>query len=410
MTVSRAWPFSARTLQCAVRVAAIFLSGAGYSSGQAAPAAAQQTPAAGAPAASAARASESFDLNEIRVDGSTVLPQEQVEEAVYPYLGPGKTADDVEQARKSLQYVYAKAGFVTVSVTQARWLDRAGGVILARAAEGADALLCAPADRLDAACIEALPASLRVLATFSVGMDHIDLAAARARGLPVVNTPGVLSAATAEFTMLLLLEAARRAGEGERRLRAGAWRGWSPSGFLGTEVNGKTLGIFGMGRIGQALAAMARGFSMKVHYRNRTRLNPALEAGATYHSDDASFLQASQFLALLAPGGETTRHWLNATRLAQLPASAIVVNTARGTLVDDAALIAALRCRHVAAAGLDVFPDEPNVPPGYLDLESVVLTPHIASATTETRAAMGHLALDGIDAVLAGREAANLVK
>jgi lactate dehydrogenase-like 2-hydroxyacid dehydrogenase len=287
--------------------------------------------------------------------------------------------------------------------------DRAGGATLAQAAEGADALLCAPADRLDAATIKSLPGSLRVLATFSVGTDHIDLTAARARGLPVVNTPGVLSAATAEFTMLLLLAAARRGGEGERKVRAGAWRGWSPAGFLGTEVNGKHLGIFGMGRIGQSLAIMARGFAMKVHYRNRNRLDPVLEAGAIYHADDASFLQASQFLALMAPGGEATRQWLNASRLAQLPAGAIVVNTARGTLVDDDALIAALRSSHVAAAGLDVFPDEPDVPTGYLELESVVLTPHIASATTETRAAMGHLALDGIDAVLGGVAASNLV-
>jgi lactate dehydrogenase-like 2-hydroxyacid dehydrogenase len=291
-----------------------------------------------------------------------------------------------------------------------KFWDRADGTTLALASEGADALLCAPSDKLDAACIDALPASLRVLATFSVGTDHIDLAAARARGLPVVNTPGVLSAATAEFTMMLMLAAARRGGEGERKLRAGAWRGWSPADFLGTEVNGKTLGIFGMGRIGQAVAAMARGFSMKVHYRNRTRLDPAVEAGAIFHDDDESFLRASQFLCLLAPGGETTRHWLNAARLAQLPRGAIVVNTARGTLVDDAALIAALRDGHVAAAGLDVFPDEPNVPAGYLELESVVLTPHIASATTETRTAMGHLALDGIDAVLGGREVPNLVK
>jgi lactate dehydrogenase-like 2-hydroxyacid dehydrogenase len=287
--------------------------------------------------------------------------------------------------------------------------DRAGGATLAEAAGGADAVLCAPSDRVDAACIAALPGSVRVLATFSVGTDHIDLAAARGRGLAVVNTPGVLSAATAEFTMMLLLEAARRAGEGERRLRAGLWRGWAPAGFLGTEVNGKRLGIFGMGRIGQALASMARGFAMQVHYRNRSRLDPAREAGAIYHDNDASFLRASQFLALLAPGGETTRHWLNADRLAQLPAGAIVVNTARGTLVEDDALIAALRSGHVAAAGLDVFADEPNVPAGYLDLECVVLTPHIASATSETRAAMGHLALDGIAAVLGGRKAPNLV-
>lgn len=281
---------------------------------------------------------------------------------------------------------------------------------LAAAARDMDAVLCTPWDRLDGATIAALPGAVRVLATNSVGTDHIDLAAARARGLPVVHTPGVLNAATAEFTFLLLLAAARRAGEAERQVRAGAWQGPSPTTFLGTEVSGKRLGIFGMGRIGQVLAGMARGFSMEVHYRNRSRLDPAREAGAVYHADDESFLAASQFLALLAPSGAQTRHWLNAARLALLPAGAVVVNTARGALVDDAALIASLTRGHIAAAGLDVFADEPHVPAGYLGLPSVVLTPHIASATVETRQAMGHLALDGIEAVLAGRMPENIVK
>jgi lactate dehydrogenase-like 2-hydroxyacid dehydrogenase len=281
---------------------------------------------------------------------------------------------------------------------------------LAAAAAGVDAVLCTPWNRLDGATVAALPASVRVLATNSVGTDHIDLAAARARGLPVVHTPDVLNAATAEFTFLLLLAAARRAGEGERQLRAGQWQGPSPATFLGTDVSGKRIGIFGMGRIGQVLAGMARGFSMSVHYRNRTRLDPAREAGAFYHAEDESFLAASQFLVLLAPSVAQTRHWLNAARLARLPAGAVVVNTARGALVDDDALVAALTSGHIAAAGLDVFPDEPNVPAGYLALPSVVLTPHIASATVETREAMGHLALDGIEAVLSGRVPDNIVK
>jgi lactate dehydrogenase-like 2-hydroxyacid dehydrogenase len=288
-----------------------------------------------------------------------------------------------------------------------RWTR--SGPSLATAAACMDAVLCTPADTMDAATIAALPASVRVIGTFSVGFDHIDIAAARARGVAVVNTPGVLSAATAEFTLLLLLAAARRAGQGERQLRAGEWLGWSPATFLGTQVSGKALGIFGMGRIGQALAGMARGLAMTIHYRNRGRLDAALEAGAIFHDNDASFLAASQFLALCAPASEATRHWLNEARLAMLPAGAVVVNTARGALVDDAALIAALQSGHIAAAGLDVFPDEPRVPEGYLALQSVVLTPHIASATWETREAMGYLALDGIDAVLAGRTPANLV-
>ncbi len=277
------------------------------------------------------------------------------------------------------------------------------------AAAGADALLCCTADRLDAATIEALPDSIRVIATFSVGYDHIALPACRARGIPVCNTPDVLSVATAECAFLLALAAARRAGEGERLVRAGLWTGWAPTQLIGTQISGLSLGIFGMGRIGREMAQMARGFGMTIHYMNRTRLAPELEQGAHFHADEASFLAASQVLSLHAPGGEGTYHWLNAARIAQLPAGAIVVNAARGTLVDDAALIAALRSGHVAAAGLDVFEGEPKLHPDYLTLENAVLLPHIGSATGRTRDAMGFLALDGIDAVLAGRKPDNLV-
>ena len=281
---------------------------------------------------------------------------------------------------------------------------------LPTAVQGADAILCIPGVRLDAAVIGSLPHCMRVIGTFSVGTDHIDLEAARARGIKVVNTPGVLSQATAEFTMALVLAAARRIGEAERAVRAGRWQDWVGAAPLGQDVSGKRVGIFGMGRIGQRLSRIARlGFGMQVHYRNRNRLAPELEDGAVFHAEDTSFLAASQVLCLLAPGGAATSGWLNAARLATLPPRAIVVNTARGTLVDDAALGAALRSGHVAAAGLDVFPREPRVPEVYLGLENVVLTPHIATATEETRDAMGMAVLDGIDAVLAGREARNLV-
>ena len=281
---------------------------------------------------------------------------------------------------------------------------------LPTAVQGADAILCIPGVRLDAAVIGSLPHSVRVIGTFSVGTDHIDVGAARSRGIRVVNTPGVLSQATAEFTMALVLAAARRIGEAERAVRAGQWQNWVAAASLGQDVSGKRVGIFGMGRIGQRLARIARlGFGMKVHYRNRNRLAPELEDGAVFHADDAGFLAASQVLCLLAPGGAATSGWLNADRIAALPRRAIVVNTARGTLVDDAALAAALRSGHVAAAGLDVFPREPRVPEVYLGLENVVLTPHIATATEETRDAMGNTVLDGIDAVLAGREPGNIV-
>ena len=280
--------------------------------------------------------------------------------------------------------------------------------LLARA-DGAAAVLCCPAERLDAATVERLPSSVRVLGTFSVGTDHIDLQAARARGLPVVNTPDVLSVATAECAMLLILAAARRAGEAERLVRAGRWGGWRPTQLMGTLVSGRRLGVFGMGRIGRELARMAAGFGMPVHYRDRERLPPALEAGAVFHADDDSFLAHCDVLSLHAPGGEGTRHWLDAERIAKLPRGAVIANAARGTLVDDAALVAALRSGHVAAAGLDVYNGEPAIHAGYLELENVVLLPHLGSATLETRDAMGHLVLDGIDSVLAGRRPGNQV-
>ncbi len=277
------------------------------------------------------------------------------------------------------------------------------GVEMLARAEGAAAILCSPAERLDAETIGKLPASVKVIGTFSVGFDHIDIGAARARGIPVVNTPDVLSIATAECAMLLILAAARRAGEGERMMRAGGWGGWRPTQLLGTLVSGRRLGIFGMGRIGRELARMAAGFEMAVHYLDQARLPPELERGATYHGDDDSFLGECDVLSLHAPGGEGTRHWLNAARIGKLPRGAIVANAARGTLVDDTALIAALRSGQVAAAGLDVYNGEPSVDKRYFELENVVLLPHLGSATAETRDAMGHLVLDGIDAVLAGK-------
>ncbi len=280
---------------------------------------------------------------------------------------------------------------------------------LAAKAEGADALLCCPGDTLDAAAIQALPASVKVIGTFSVGYDHIDVAAAKARGIQLCHTPDVLSVATAECAMLLLLAAARRAGEGERLVRSGTWQGWAPTQLLGTQVSGGRLGIFGMGRIGREIARMARGFDMEIHYRDMTRLPPELENGAVFHDSDDSFLPLCQFLSLNAPGGGGTRHWLNHDRIARLPRGAVVVNAARGTLVDDDALISALRGGQIAAAGLDVYHEEPRLHPEYLTLENVVLLPHLGSATTATRDAMGRIVLAGIGAVLAGDTPANLV-
>jgi lactate dehydrogenase-like 2-hydroxyacid dehydrogenase len=280
--------------------------------------------------------------------------------------------------------------------------------IVARAS-GADAILCCPGDILDEDVIAALPGTVKAIGTFSVGYDHVAMAAARARGIKVCNTPDVLSVATAECAMLLILAAARRAGEGERLVRSGGWQGWAPTQLLGTRVSGRRLGILGMGRIGLEIARMARGFGMEIHYRDMARLPRDLEQGAYFHDTDESFLPLCEVLSLNAPGGEGTRHWLNNDRIARLPPGAVVVNAARGSLVDDTALIAALRIGHVAAAGLDVYDGEPRIDPGYLSLDNVFLLPHLGSATVETRDAMGRAVLSGISAILAGQTPANIV-
>ncbi len=288
---------------------------------------------------------------------------------------------------------------------------RDGAEIVRRAAgSGAAGILCAAGDPMNAATINALPPSVKALATFSVGFDHIDIAAAKARGLVVTNTPEVLSFATAETAFTLMLMAARRAGEGERLVRAGKWEGWAPTQLMGVTLEGKALGIAGFGRIGRELAGMARGFRMKVHYRDLHRAPPELEQGATFHEGEDSFLGAVDILSMHMPGGEATRKWLNTERIAKMKKGSIVINTGRGGSVDDAALVEALRSGHIRAAGLDVYDGEPKVFEGYLGLENVALLPHLGSATEETRDAMGHRALENLDAVLIhGRDAPHRV-
>ncbi|WP_231966836.1 2-hydroxyacid dehydrogenase [Terriglobus roseus] len=280
---------------------------------------------------------------------------------------------------------------------------------LLQAADGADAVLVSPVNKLDARFFSLLSNSVKVIATFSVGYDHIDLAAAHARGIPVSHTPGVLTDATADVGMLLLLGASRRAYEAQQRLRSGLWAS-SKGDLLGWSLQGKVLGIYGMGRIGQALAHRARAFGMQVHYNNRSRLSPDEEQGAVFHEDAASLLRVSQFLSLNAPASQDTRHFLRTENIDLLPAGAIVINTARGALVNDDDLITALKSGRIAAAGLDVFEGEPKLNPGYLDLPNAFLLPHIGSATVETRTAMGMLALDNIEAVLKGRPAPTLLR
>jgi len=273
---------------------------------------------------------------------------------------------------------------------------------LVKMAPEADALLVCPTDKVDTELIARLPESIRVIATFSVGCDHIDIAAAGKRGIAVTNTPEVLTDATADIAMLLMLGAARGAVWGENMVRGAAWQAWSPTHPLGIHVTAKRLGILGMGRIGQAMARRARGFDMKIHYHGRKRLTPDIEQDAVYHAKLDDFLSKADFLSLHCALTPDTRHLLNAERIAKLPAGAIIVNTARGDIIDDNALIAALESGHVAAAGLDVFSNEPDIDPRYRDFENVFMLPHLGSATRETRDAMGHRAVDNLEAFFNG--------
>ena len=269
-------------------------------------------------------------------------------------------------------------------------------------AQGADAIIPSHTERLSADVIARLPVSVRAICSFSVGYDHIDLQAAKERGITVTNTPDVLSDATAEIAVLLMLGAARRAHEGAQLIRTATWREWSPTYQLGIQVTGKRLGIVGMGRVGQVVAARARGFDMEIHYHNRRRLEPELEKGAIFHDTLEDLLPRSDFLSVPCPATPDTRHLLNAERIALLPQDAVVVNTARGAVVDDDALIAALRSGRLFSVGLDVFNNEPDIDPRYRDLPNTFLLPHIGSATRETRDAMGFRALDNLDAIFAG--------
>ncbi len=280
--------------------------------------------------------------------------------------------------------------------------------ILSRAA-GADALLVSPTETIDAGFIARLPAGIKILATFSVGYDHIDLEAAAKRRIAVTNTPDVLTDATADVAMLLLLGAARGANWGMAMVREDKWPAWSPTSPLGLDVTGKRLGILGMGRIGRAVAHRARAFDMKIHYHNRSRLAPELELDAQYHENLGALLRVSDFLSINCLMSPRNKGLLNAKTIALLPKGAIVINTARGAIIDDNALIDALQSGHLAAAGLDVFDNEPDIDPRYRKLDNVFALPHLGSATPETRAAMGHRAVDNLDAFFAHKTPSDLL-
>jgi lactate dehydrogenase-like 2-hydroxyacid dehydrogenase len=267
-----------------------------------------------------------------------------------------------------------------------------------------DAILPCHSERFDASTVARLSDRVKIIANHSVGVDHCDLAALKSRGIVVTNTPDVLSDATAEIAMLLLLGAARRAAEGDMLVRSGNWTSWSPSFMVGTQVTGKRIGIIGMGRVGQVMAKRCRGFGMEVHYHNRSRLPENLEQGAIYHESLDTLLPVSDFLSLHCPATPESTGLMNAARLAQLPKGAILVNTARGALVVEDDLLAAIESGHLAAAGLDCFVTEPGGNPKFASHYNIFMLPHIGSATRETRDAMGFRALDNLDAFFAGKE------
>ena len=269
-------------------------------------------------------------------------------------------------------------------------------------AQGCEGLLVTATERFDAEVIAELPDTVKIMATYSVGYDHIDVAAAQARGITVTNTPDVLTDATADIALLLLLGAARGAHWGEAIVRGGTWGAWAPTHPLGIHVTGKRLGVLGMGRIGRGVARRARAFGMEIHYHNRSQLHREQACGAQFHSTPESLFEVSDFLSINCASTAETRGLLNAEAIARLPEGAIVVNTARGDIVDDDALIAALKSGRIAAAGLDVFRNEPNLDPRYRELNNTFLLPHLGSATIETRIAMGMRALDNLDAYFRG--------
>ena len=280
---------------------------------------------------------------------------------------------------------------------------------LVELSDGASGFLVTPFDRIDASFFDRAAASVKIVATRSVGYDHIDIAPAARRHIPVGYAPGVLTDATADATILLLLGASRRAYQAQQFLRAGEWPQGAPLALIGRQLTGKVLGILGMGRIGQAVAHRARALGMQIHYSNPSPLSEDAAHGAVFDQDPLELLGVSQFLSLHAPATPDTRHSLNAKTIALLPRGAIVVNTARGELICDEDLLAALDAGTVAAVGLDVFEHEPAIDPRYLALKNAFLMPHLAAETIETQTAVGMLALDNIDAVLAGRKAPSLV-
>ena len=272
-----------------------------------------------------------------------------------------------------------------------------------------DGLLCMITDAVDDELLGRAP-RLKMIANMGVGYNHIDIAAATRRGIPVSNTPGVLTDATADLAFTLILAVARRVVEGDRRVREGKFKLWAPFLFLGREVSGKTLGIVGFGRIGRAVARRAAGFGMRVLYHNRSRLTPAEERESpAEYADLNTLLAQADFVSLHVPLSGETRHLIGAAELSRMTPTAYLINTARGPVVDEVALLATLQRGMIAGAGLDVYENEPALTPGLADLPNVVLLPHVGSATLETRTAMAAMAARNLIAGLDGQRPPNLV-
>ena len=275
---------------------------------------------------------------------------------------------------------------------------------LIEAVKTADILVPTVTDRIDSRVLSQARPELRLIANFGTGVDHIDLASARERGITVTNTPGVLTEDTADMTMALILAVPRRLAEGEHLMRSGDWHGWSPTGMLGHRIFGKRLGIVGMGRIGQAVARRARGFGLSVHYHNRNRVHEEIEneLEATYWESLDQMLARMDIISINCPHTPATYHLLSARRLKLIQSHCYIVNTARGEVIDENALTRMLRSGELAGAGLDVFEHEPAVNPKLLELDNAVLLPHMASATLEGRAEMGEKVIINIKTFVDG--------
>jgi len=261
-----------------------------------------------------------------------------------------------------------------------------------------DVLVPTVTDHIDAEMIQNAPARLRLIASFGAGVDHIDLAAARAKKILVTNTPGVFTEDTADMTMALILSTPRRLSEGEKLMRSGQWEGWKPSGMLGHCIGGKKLGIIGMGRIGQAVARRASGFGLSIFYHNRRQLPPAVEESlrANFVADLDDLVRECDIISLHCPHTTETHEMINAERIGMMKPSTYLINTARGDLVDENALIEALQNERIGGAGLDVYQNEPNIDPRFLALKNTVLLPHMGSATFEGREASGERVITNI--------------